>query len=38
MLALCFGAGILAAFVLPGYILAFIEAGALLAAGFLLLK
>ncbi|MCQ2353964.1 MAG: hypothetical protein MJ102_02540 [Clostridia bacterium] len=37
-LALCFGAGIFLSFILPGHILAFIEAAALLCAGFMLLK
>ncbi len=35
--AVCFGAGILLSFLLPGYILAFIEAVAVVAAGLLLL-
>lgn len=35
--AVCFGAGILLSFILPGYFLAFIEAAALVAAGVLLL-
>lgn len=35
--AICFGAGILLSFILPGYLLAFIEAAALIAAGLLLL-
>ncbi len=33
----CFGAGILLSFLLPGYFLAFIEAGAVICAGILLL-
>lgn len=37
-LALCFGAGIFLSFILPGHILAFLEAAALLCAGFMLLK
>ncbi len=35
--AVCFGAGILLSFLLPGYILAFIEAVVVVAAGVLLL-
>ena len=35
--AVCFGAGILLSFLLPGYLLAFIEAVAVIAAGLLLL-
>ncbi|MBO5416619.1 MAG: hypothetical protein J6A83_08340 [Clostridia bacterium] len=35
--AVCFGAGILLSFILPGYFLAFIEAAVLIAAGVLLL-
>ncbi len=35
--AVCFGAGILVSFLLPGYILAFIEAVAVVGAGVLLL-
>ena len=38
LLALCFGAGIFLSFILPWRILAFVEAAALLGAGFLLLK
>ena len=38
VLALTFGAGILLAFLLPGKILAFIEAAVLLCAGFMLIK
>ncbi|MBQ8817061.1 MAG: hypothetical protein IJZ83_00625 [Clostridia bacterium] len=33
----CFGAGILLSFLLPGYFLAFIEAAVVIAAGVLLL-
>lgn len=33
----CFGAGILLAFLLPGYFIAFIEAVVVVAAGILLL-
>ncbi len=33
----CFGAGILLSFLLPGYFLAFLEAAAVVAAGLLLL-
>ena len=36
--AVCFGAGIFLSFVLPYFILAFIEAAVLVAAGILLLK
>ena len=35
--AICFGAGILLSFLLPGYFLAFIEAAVVIAAGLLLL-
>jgi len=35
--AVCFGAGILLSFILSGFLLAFIEAAALIAAGILLL-
>ncbi len=35
--AVCFGAGILLSFLLPGYFLAFIEAVVVVAAGILLL-
>lgn len=35
--ALSFGAGILLSFIMPGYILAFLEAVVLIAAGILLL-
>ena len=38
VLTLTFGAGILFAFLLPGKILAFIEAAVLLCAGLLLIK
>ena len=38
VLTLTFGAGILIAFLLPGRVLAFIEAAVLLCAGILLLK
>ena len=38
VLALTFGAGILLAFLLPGRILAFIEAAVLLCAGFMLIR
>ena len=34
---ICFGAGILVSFLLPGYFLAFIEAAVIIAAGILLL-
>ena len=33
----CFGAGILLSFLLPGYFLAVVEAGVVIAAGVLLL-
>lgn len=36
--AVCFGAGIFLSFLLPGYVLAFLEAAALIGAGILLLK
>ena len=36
--ALCFGIGILAAFLLPGVIIAFLEAGIILLAGLMLAK
>lgn len=36
--ALCFGAGILAAYIFPGFIVAFLEAAVLLTAGILLIK
>ncbi len=35
--AMCFGAGILLSFLLPGYFLAFVEAAVVIVAGFLLL-
>ncbi len=35
--SVCFGAGILLSFILPGYFLAFIEAAVLIVAGILLL-
>ncbi len=35
--AVCFGAGIFLSFILPSFILAFIEAAALIAAGILIL-
>ena len=38
VLTLTFGAGILLAFILPGKILAFIEAAVLLCAGLMLIK
>jgi hypothetical protein len=38
VLALTFSAGILLAFLLPGKILAFIEAAVLLCAGFMLIR
>ncbi len=34
---ICFGAGILLSFLLPGYFLAFIEAAVVIVAGILLL-
>lgn len=36
--ALCFGAGVLAAYILPGFIIAFLESAVLLTAGILLIK
>ncbi len=36
--AISFSAGILAAYILPGFIIAFVESAVLLAAGFLLIK
>ena len=36
--ALCFSAGVLAAYILPGFIIAFIEGAALIVAGILLIK
>ena len=36
--ALCFGAGVLISFVLPGLIIAFIEAAVILLAGLMLCK
>ena len=36
--AASFGAGVLVAFLLPGYLVAFVEAAAVVAAGVLLLK
>ncbi len=35
--SVCFGAGILVSFLLPGYFLAFLEAGVVVLAGILLL-
>ena len=35
--AVCFGAGILLSFLLPGYVLAFLEALVVITAGLLLL-
>ncbi|MCI6502391.1 MAG: hypothetical protein MSA49_04065 [Clostridia bacterium] len=35
--AVSFGAGILLSYILPGFLLAFIEAAALITAGYLLL-
>lgn len=35
--AICFGAGILLSFLLPGFFLAFLEAVAIIVAGILLL-
>lgn len=35
--AVCFGAGVLVSFLLPGYLIAFVEAAAVVAAGLLLL-
>ena len=36
--ALCFSGGILAAYVLPGFVIAFIESAVLFAAGIILIK
>ena len=36
--ALCFSAGVLAVYVLPGFIIAFIESAVLLMAGLILIK
>ncbi len=36
--ALCFGAGILAAYVLPGFVIAVLESAVLLTAGILLIR
>ena len=36
--ALCFGAGILAAYILPGFVIAFLESAVLLTAGVLLVR
>ena len=36
--ALCFSAGILAAYILPGFIIAFLESAILLMAGLILIK
>ncbi len=36
--ALCFGAGVLLSFILPGLIIAFIEAAVILTAGLMLCK
>lgn len=36
--AVSFGAGILAAYILPGFIIAFVESAVLLTAGLLLIK
>ena len=36
--AVCFGAGIFLSFILPSFILAFIEAAVLIAAGILLIE
>ena len=36
--AICFGAGILLSFLLPGFFLAFIEAAVVILAGILLLE
>ena len=35
--AVCFGIGVLVSFMLPGYLIAFVEAAAVIAAGLLLL-
>ena len=36
--ALCFGAGILAAYILPGFVIAFLESAVLLTSGVLLIR
>ena len=36
--AICFGVGILTAFLLPGFIIAFLEAAIILLAGLMLAK
>jgi len=36
--ALCFGAGVLIAYLLPGLVIAFIEAAVILLAGFMLCR
>ena len=35
--AVCFGVGVLVSFLLPGYLIAFVEAAVVVAAGLLLL-
>ncbi len=35
--AVCFGAGVLISFLLPGYLIAFVEAAVVIVAGLLLL-
>ncbi len=37
MAAVCFGVGVLVAFMLPGYLIAVVEAAAVIVAGLLLL-
>ena len=36
--ALCFGSGILAAYIRPGFVIAFLESAVLLTAGVLLIR
>ncbi len=36
--ALCFSGGVLAAYILPGFVIAFIESAVLLTAGIILIK
>ena len=36
--ALCFSGGVLAAYILPGFVIAFIESAVLLVAGIILIK
>lgn len=36
--ALCFSAGVISAYLLPGFIIAFLESAVLVAAGIMLIK